>query len=82
MVLELKGVRKAYGDIVVFSKLDIHIERGDRIALVGPNGAGKSTLMRMLSGEEAPDADLDVDIHGPAAGHAAVYHVVPGRSRK
>ena len=55
-VLELKHVRKAYGDLVVFGDLNLHIERGDRIALVGPNGAGKSTLMRMLSGEEAPDA--------------------------
>jgi ATP-binding cassette subfamily F protein 3 len=56
MVLELANVRKAYGDLVVFSDLSLHIERGDRIALVAPNGAGKSTLMRMLSGAEAPDA--------------------------
>ena len=55
-VLELKHVRKAYGNLTVFRDLSLHIERGDRIALVGPNGAGKSTLMRMLSGEEAPDA--------------------------
>src|SRR5437660_9292645 len=55
MVLELKQARKAYGDLVVFADLDLHIERGDRIALVGPNGVGKSTLMRMLSGEESPD---------------------------
>jgi ATP-binding cassette subfamily F protein 3 len=55
-VLELKGVRKAYGDIVVFRNLSLHLERGDRVALIGRNGAGKSTLMRMLSGVEAPDA--------------------------
>ena len=56
MVLELKHARKAYGELVVFKDLGLHIERGDRIALVGPNGVGKSTLMRMLSGEEAPDS--------------------------
>ena len=55
-VLELKHARKAYGPVVVFNDVTLHIERGDRIALVGPNGVGKSTLMRMLSGEEAPDA--------------------------
>ena len=56
MVLELKHAGKAYGDLGIFTNLSLHIERGDRIALVGPNGAGKSTLMRMLSGEEAPDS--------------------------
>ena len=55
-VFELEHLRKAYGPLTVFRDVNLHIERGDRIALVGPNGSGKSTLMRMLSGEEAPDA--------------------------
>ena len=62
-VLELKHARKAYGDLVVFEDLGLHVERGDRIALVGHNGAGKSTLMRMLSGEEAPDSGQRVEGH-------------------
>ena len=62
-VLELKRVRKAYGDLVVFDNLDLHIERGDRIALLGPNGAGKSTLMRMLSHAETPDRGTRTEGH-------------------
>ena len=62
-VLELKGARKAYGNLVVLNELDLHIERGDRIALVGPNGSGKSTLMRLLSAEEAPDAGERLEGH-------------------
>jgi ATP-binding cassette subfamily F protein 3 len=62
-VLELKNARKAYGDLIVFGNVNLHIERGDRIALVGPNGTGKSTLMRMLSGEEAPDRGERVEGH-------------------
>ncbi len=54
-VLELKDAHKAYGDTLVFRGITVHVERGDRIALVGPNGAGKSTLMRLLSGVEPPD---------------------------
>jgi ATP-binding cassette subfamily F protein 3 len=62
-VVDLRHVRKAYGDLVVFERLDLHIERGDRIALVGPNGTGKSTLMRLLSGEEPPDAGARTEGH-------------------
>jgi len=62
-VLELSHVRKAYPPppgsggqaVTVFKDVNLHIERGDRIALVGPNGSGKSTLMRMLSQSESPD---------------------------
>ncbi|HEX4913288.1 MAG TPA: ABC-F family ATP-binding cassette domain-containing protein [Vicinamibacterales bacterium] len=63
MVLELKGAHKAYGDKTVLDSVDLHIERGDRIALVGHNGAGKSTLMRLLSGEEPPDRGTRTEGH-------------------
>jgi ATP-binding cassette subfamily F protein 3 len=63
MVLDLRGVRKAYGNRVVFGGINLHLERGDRIALVGPNGSGKSTLMRMLAGVEAPDAGTRTEGH-------------------
>jgi ATP-binding cassette subfamily F protein 3 len=63
MVMELKHVRKSYGATRVFNDVNLHIERGDRIALIGPNGAGKSTLMRMLSGVEAPDGGTRTEGH-------------------
>jgi ATP-binding cassette subfamily F protein 3 len=62
-VLDLRGVSKAYGDLRVFDRINLHVERGDRIALIGPNGAGKSTLMRMLSGVEPRDSGTRTEGH-------------------
>jgi ATP-binding cassette subfamily F protein 3 len=62
-VLDLRNVSKAYGAQRVFDHVGLHLERGDRIALVGPNGSGKSTMMRMLSGVEQPDSGTRTEGH-------------------
>ena len=56
MVIEIERATKRYADLTVLDRVTLHVERGDRIALVAPNGAGKSTLMRLLSGSETPDS--------------------------
>ncbi len=71
VALELQGIRKAYGPTVVLDDVDVHVVRGDRIAIVGPNGAGKSTLMRMLSGAEPPDRGSRVEGHNLVAQYFA-----------
>jgi len=48
-VATLKQVRQAYGDHLVYSDLNLEVEKQERIALVGPNGAGKSTLLKILA---------------------------------
>jgi ATP-binding cassette subfamily F protein 3 len=62
-VMDLRHIQKAYDGRAVFEDVNLHIERGDRIALIGPNGAGKSTLMRMLAGAESPDSGTRTEGH-------------------
>ena len=73
-VLELAGISKSFGSKQVFSNLNETIWHGERVGLIGPNGAGKSVLLRMILGQEQPDAG-EIKI-GPSIsiGHYAQEH--------
>jgi len=55
-LLQLVGVRKGFGDRVLFDVERLSIEEGRSYVLTGPNGAGKTTLLRMLAGLEPAQA--------------------------
>jgi energy-dependent translational throttle protein EttA len=56
VVVEVDGLRKAYGDRVLIDDLSFKLPRGGIVGVIGPNGAGKTTLIRMITGVEKPDA--------------------------
>jgi sulfate-transporting ATPase len=56
LVIEVKGLRKAYGERLLIDNLSFNLPRGGIVGIIGPNGAGKTTLFRMLTGGENPDA--------------------------
>ncbi len=55
-VVEVRGLRKAYGERVILDGFDFNIRRGERWCVMGRNGAGKTTLLRLVVGVLAPDA--------------------------
>jgi ATPase subunit of ABC transporter with duplicated ATPase domains len=54
-VVIAKGVKKAYGDKVLFDDLTFSLPRGGIVGVIGPNGAGKTTTFRLILGEEKAD---------------------------
>lgn len=58
-VIDVKGLRKGFGDRVLFDNVEFSIPPGAIVGMIGPNGAGKSTLFKILNGmEEADDGDV------------------------
>src|SRR4051794_23094048 len=55
-LLSARGVTKSFGGREILSGLDLELAAGARVGVLGPNGGGKSTLLRILAGEEHPDA--------------------------
>jgi ATP-binding cassette ChvD family protein len=56
IVVEARGMRKAYGELLLMDDLSFTLPRGGIVGVIGPNGAGKTTLFRMITGQEKPDA--------------------------
>lgn len=57
-VIEAHGVRKAYGDKLLFDNLEFTLPPNGIVGVIGPNGAGKTTLFRLIMGLETPDSGL------------------------
>ncbi|HXJ37307.1 MAG TPA: energy-dependent translational throttle protein EttA [Candidatus Eisenbacteria bacterium] len=55
LVIEAKGVRKGYGDVLLMDDVSFMLPKGGIVGVIGPNGAGKTTLFRMITGQEKPD---------------------------
>ena len=55
-VVVAKGVKKAFGDTLLFDNLTFALPKGGIVGIIGPNGAGKTTLFRMITGQEKPDS--------------------------
>ena len=55
-LLQLEGVSKKFGQVVVADQVSFQLDRGDAVGIIGPNGAGKTTLFAMISGDVRPDA--------------------------
>ncbi|WP_413989244.1 ABC transporter ATP-binding protein [Labrys okinawensis] len=58
----LRGVRKAFGEVVIIPNLDLDINDGEFVVFVGPSGCGKSTLLRLIAGlEDTTSGEIKID---------------------
>jgi ABC-2 type transport system ATP-binding protein len=66
-VIDVRGLRKSYGDVEAVAGVDVHVDRGEVFALLGPNGAGKTTTVEILEGyRDRTDGEVSVLGHDPA----------------
>lgn len=62
-MIELKGIRKKFGELEILKGVDLKVEEGETIALMGPSGSGKSVLLKIVTGLIPPD-EGEVIING------------------
>jgi len=56
LVIEAIGLKKGYGERLLYDGLSFDLPKGGIVGVIGPNGAGKTTLFRLITGQEQPDA--------------------------
>lgn len=73
MSIEIRNVRKTFGDFVALDDVSVSVPTGRLTALLGPSGGGKSTLLRVVAGLEVPDSG-QVEIEGRDATNHFLGH--------
>jgi sulfate transport system ATP-binding protein len=63
MSIEIRDIRKSFGDFVALKDVTFKVETGELVALLGPSGSGKTTLLRIIAGIEIPDRGGAILIH-------------------
>ena len=74
-IIELKNLKKQYGDNVVLKNINLHVDRGEVVSIIGPSGSGKSTILRcivdlesitsgevLIEGNDLTDKNVDTKI--------------------
>jgi simple sugar transport system ATP-binding protein len=64
-LIELRDIRKSYGNVYALGGVDIHVDLGEVVGLIGDNGAGKSTLIKILAGAVKPTSG-EIIVRGKA----------------
>jgi branched-chain amino acid transport system ATP-binding protein len=86
MLLEVAGLKKSFGSIIVADNLDLHVASGEAVGIIGPNGAGKTTLFNLIAGGLSPTAGwirfdgcdlLDVPPQGRCRAGIGRTHQIP-----
>lgn len=54
--LQAEGITKSYGDLVLYSDINLSVEKEQHVAIIARNGAGKTSLLRILAGADIPDS--------------------------
>ncbi len=76
-IINIEHISKIYGEKVIYEDASFGIQQGDKIGIVGINGTGKSTLLRMIAGEETPDAGQIIRQNGLKIAYVAQNPVFP-----
>ena len=72
MLLELRGLSKCFGSVIVADEVNLSVETGEAIGIIGPNGAGKTTLFNLITGAMRADAG-DIILNGVEVTQAPPY---------
>ena len=70
-ILTASQLRLLYGEVEIFSKVDLQVDEGSHVGIVGPNGGGKSSLIKLLVGQLPPDAGSVTWQNGINVGYVA-----------